>query len=203
MSEVDLLSLFSAVAGNLSDNRKQLNKADTYNGDHGDNMVEIFEIITDAMKEKQGGAPSDQLAYASQILKQKESGSARAYSQGLSEASNQFQGKQVTQDNALQLIQTLLSAGEPPPPTNPMQDLLGDLLGGTQSQHEDAGIDAGDLLNAGLAFLAAKNRGESNAEALVNAVVSASPLGQTPYRAQSSKIVTSTLLEMLGSMAGG
>lgn len=203
MSEVDLLSLFSAVTGNLNTNRKQLNKADTYNGDHGDNMVEIFDVITQAMKEKEGAAPSDQLAYASQILKQKESGSANAYSQGLFEASNQFQGKQVTQDNAMQLIQTLLGAGETPPSASPMQDLLGGLLGGGQPQQEDSGIDAGDLLNAGLAFLAAKNRGESNAEALVDAVVSASPLGQTPHRAQSSKIVTSTLLEVLGSMAGG
>lgn len=203
MSEVDLLSLFSAVTENLNDNRKQLNKADTYNGDHGDHMVEIFEVITQAMKEKKSAAPSDQLAYASKLLKQKESGSAAVYSQGLFEASKQFKGQQVTQNNAMQLIQTLLGAGEAPPSTNPVQNLLGDLLGGTQGQQEDSGIDAGDLLNAGLAFLAAKNRGQSNAEALVDAVVSASPLGESPHRAESSKIVTSTLLEMLGSLAGG
>lgn len=202
MSDVDLLSLFSAVTGNLNANRKQLNKADTYNGDHGDHMVEIFEVITQAMKEKESATPSDQLAYASQLLKKKESGSARAYSQGLFEASNQFKGKQVTQDNAMQLIQTLLGAGEPPPQQNPMQDIIGGLLGGTQPQQGDSGLDAGDLLNAGLAFLAAKNSGQSNAEALVDAVVSTSPLGQTPHRAQSSKIVTSTLLEVLGSLAG-
>ncbi len=202
MSAVDLFSLFNAVTSNLNDNRKKLNKADTYNGDHGDNMVEIFEVITQAMKEKEGASPSDQLAYASQILKQKESGSAHAYSQGLFQASKQFKGKQVTQNNAMQLIQTLLGAGEPPPPANPVENLLGGLLGGGKTQQGDSGIDAGDLLNAGLAFLAAKNRGESNAEALVDAVVSASPLGESPHRAQSSKIVTSTLLEVLGSMAG-
>jgi hypothetical protein len=202
MSNIDLLSLFKSVTGALQDNRESLNKADEYNANHGDNMVEIFDVITQAFSKKGGADPADQLAYASKLLGKKKSGSAQAYSQGLSQASNQFQGKQVTQDNAMQLIQTLLGAGEPLPSTNPLEGLLGGLLGGEKTeQQEDAGLDAGDLLSAGLAFMAAKDRGESSAEALVDAVVSASPLSQTPHRAQSSSLVANTLLEMLGSLA--
>ncbi len=40
-NQVDLLSLFNAVTGTLKENKTALNKADEYNGNHGDNMVEI------------------------------------------------------------------------------------------------------------------------------------------------------------------
>jgi len=52
--EIDLFSLFGSVTKTLQENKAKLNKADTYNGDHGDNMVEIFSTITEAMTEKEG-----------------------------------------------------------------------------------------------------------------------------------------------------
>ena len=78
MSEgIDLLQLFSAVSGALQDQRDTLNAADSHNQNHGDNMVQIFEVITKAMKEKQGADPADQLQYASELLrKASDSGSA-------------------------------------------------------------------------------------------------------------------------------
>ena len=39
---VDLIKLFSAVAETMVENQDSLNKADEYNQDHGDHMVEIF-----------------------------------------------------------------------------------------------------------------------------------------------------------------
>lgn len=104
---LDLANLFQTVTGTLSQNRQTLNEADTYNHDHGDNMVDTFEVITQAMKEKKGADPADQLAYASEILRQRKSGSAQKYADGLSQASSQFQGQQVTSSNAMTLIQTL------------------------------------------------------------------------------------------------
>ncbi len=116
LDPLDLGNLFEKVAGTLAQNKDSLNKADTNNHDHGDNMVNTFELITRAMKEKQDANPSDQLAYAAEILGQQKSGSAQLYAKGLSQASQQFQGQQVTADNAPMLIQTLLGVGDIPIP---------------------------------------------------------------------------------------
>jgi len=111
---LNLANLFQTVTGTLSQNRESLNEADSYNHDHGDNMVDTFEVITRAMKEKKGADPADQLAYASEILRQRKSGSAQKYADGLSQASREFQGQQVTPTNAMTLIQTLLGGGQAP-----------------------------------------------------------------------------------------
>ena len=65
-SSVDLASLFGNVAQVLMQNKDQLNSADTQNNDHGDNMVKVFNTITQALEKKSAGSPADQLAYASQ-----------------------------------------------------------------------------------------------------------------------------------------
>ena len=203
--DVDLAQLFGAVAKSLGNKREALNQADTYNNDHGDHMVEMFEVITRAMKEKKNAAPSEQLSYASQLLKQQESGSAQVYANGFSRAAQQFQGKSVTADNAGMLIQTLLGGGQAPTqPDGGSSDMLGALLGGLtgqQSQGSQDGLDVGDLLNAGLAFMNAKQQGDSTAEAAIDALMSASPLGQSAHRKESGAMVANTLMQVLGSMS--
>ena len=47
-SQIDLLKLFQAAAGALQQNQSTLNQADTYNHDHGDNMVNTFNTIVQA-----------------------------------------------------------------------------------------------------------------------------------------------------------
>jgi hypothetical protein len=229
---IDLASLFQSVTGTLADNRENLNEADTNNHDHGDNMVDTFEVITQAMKEKKGADPADQLAYASEILRQRKSGSAQLYAKGLSEASKEFQGQQVTSGNAMTLIQTLLGGGQAPvqqqqsgdmgnllgsllggtnqqAPTQQQQsggigDLLGSLLGGTNqqgpAQQSSQGLDIGDVLNAGMAFMNTKSKGGSNIEAIVNAVVSSSAMGGG-YRQQSGNLVAGALMQAVQGMA--
>lgn len=226
---VDLGQVFGAVLTALQQNRHELNEADEYNHDHGDNMVDTFGVITQAIRRTQGAAPSAQLAYAAQSLRQSTSGSARTYAEGLSEASREFQGQQVTRGNALTLIQALLGGGQPAP--QPQQssgglgDLFGAMLGGQQQQQQssgglgdllgtmlggqqqpqpqqDDGLDMGDLLKGGLAYMTTKARGGSNLEAIVNAVVAASALG-SGYQQQSSSLVVSTLLNAVQGMAGG
>ena len=113
-SPIDLGKLFQTVVGTLAQNKDSLNNADTNNHDHGDNMVNTFQLITRAMKEKKDANPSDQLAYAAEILRQQKSGSAQLYARGLSQASQQFQGQQVTSDNAMTLVHTLIGVGEAP-----------------------------------------------------------------------------------------
>jgi hypothetical protein len=113
-SPIDLGKLFQTVTGALAQNKQSLNDADTNNHDHGNNMVSAFELITKAMQEKTGANPADQLAHAAQVLSQQKSGSAQLYARGLSQASRQFQGRQVTSDNAMVLVQSLLGVGEAP-----------------------------------------------------------------------------------------
>jgi len=227
---LDLAQLFQTVTGTLSDNRQQLNDADDGNHDHGDNMVDTFEVITQAMKQKKGADPADQLEYAAQMLRQRKSGSSQLYAKGLEQASQEFQGQQVTPANAMTLIQSLLGGGQAPQPQQQSQDggiggvlgsllggsggqqgqqsqdggignVLGSLLGGSggqQSQQSD-GIDMGDLLQAGMSFMSTKQRGGSNLEAIVNAVVSSSAMGGG-YRQQSSNLVASTMMQVVKGM---
>jgi hypothetical protein len=194
--QLDLLSLFQTVAGALEDNQDSLNKADTHNGDHGDNMVEIFNMVANAVGEKSKGSASAQLKSAGKALKKTKSGSAQVYADGFLEAANTFEDQPITTDNAMALIQTLMGGGSAGTSSSGsgLVDMLGGMLGG-----EDDKLDAGDLLNAGLAFLSAKERGGSTSEALIEAVISNSPLGEVPHRAQSSQVVVSTILENLGS----
>jgi hypothetical protein len=205
---LDLLKMFQTVSGTLKQNKDSLNEADKNNHDHGDNMVDTFEVITQAMKEKQGADPAEQLEYAAEILRQRKSGSAQVYAKGLSQASRDFKGQQITPSNAIDFIQTLVGGGQAASVQQQQQSsggvggLLGGLLGGSQTQAQrKSGLDAGDLLQAGMAFMGTKSRGGSNLEAIVNAVVANSAMG-SGYRAQSSSLVTNTLMNVIQGMAG-
>jgi len=134
-NNIDLDTLFKGVSTALVENQEVLNQADTYNHDHGDNMVEIFRVITEAMDQNREADPADQLAIASEILRQRsKTGSGQMYADGLSEAANQFQGKSITPDNAMLLIQSLLGGGQSPAQqasaAQASPDLLGSLLTG-------------------------------------------------------------------------
>jgi len=204
---IDLAKLFGAVASNLGDQRESLNQADTYNNDHGDHMVEIFEVVTQAVKEKKNADPADQLAYASEILRRKQSGSAQVYANGFAQAAQQFQGQSVTPNNAGMLVQALMGGGQAPTQGaggggDMLSSLLGGLTGGqNQGGGTDDGLDIGDLLNAGMAFMNAKQQGDSTAEAAIDALMSAGPLGQSSHRKESGAMVANTLMQVLGSMS--
>ncbi len=207
-SDVDLAQLFGAVAQNLMNQREDLNKADTYNNDHGDNMVQTFETIAKAVRQKQSAPPAEQLAYAGDTLrKTSKSGSAQAYADGLLQASQQFSGQNaITSDNVNVLLQSLLGGGAAPQQQQQAKpsgggDLLGSLLGGLagggQAQAEGGGgLDMGDLLNAGMAFMNAKQQGQSNMQAALGAALAASPLGASSHRQQSSSVVANTIMQM-------
>lgn len=178
-SNLDLAKLFKAASKSLVENQTALNQADDYNHNHGDNMVDIFRLITKAVTAKKTADPADQLEYASQVLAKKgTSGSAAAYSEGLSRAAQQFQGRQLTTENAVELISSLMGSGagkqqaggsaadligsllggsgqqsqENPSGSDMLGSLIGGLMGGGTStkQTGSSGIDTGDLLNIGM-----------------------------------------------------
>ncbi len=230
---LNLANLFQTVASSLTSQREILNNADTVNHDHGDNMVQVFQAISQAMQSKQNALPADQLAYASQLLRQQKSGSAQVYAEGLTEASKEFKGQnQLTPDNVINLIQALLGGGQASTaqPQSGVGDLIGSLLGGgntsaqqppsgtgdilstllgtlgtqqTQpaNQPGSGGLDMGDLLNAGMAYMNTKSQGGSNLEAIVNALVSGSAMGNSQHRSQSGALVVNSILQAIGSMA--
>lgn len=211
---VDLVSLFNVATQALSANQGALNQADEQNHNHGDNMVQVFNMISQVMANNSNASPSEQFNQASQYLAHNgANGSAQAYSQGLAQAAQQFEGQPaVTQDNAMMLIQSLLGGGQPQQQNaNPLDallggggntsqvgDLLGALLGGgqpSQGSSQGDGLDIGDLLNAGMAFMNAKQQGQGNLQAAINALVAAGPLGQKPHRQQSGQVVANALLQ--------
>lgn len=216
---MDLASIFNVATQALSANQGALNNADEQNHDHGDNMVQVFNMISQVMSRNKNAPPAQQLSQASQYLAQNgKSGSAQAYSQGLANAAQQFQGQSaVTPDNAMLLIQSLLGGAQPQQQQQPGADLLGSLLGGGGSaspggdllgtllggaqpaqggqQGQDNGLDVGDLLNAGMAFMNAKQSGQSTLQAGLNALIAAGPLGQRPHRQQSGQLVANALLQ--------
>ncbi|MBX3002830.1 MAG: hypothetical protein KF828_02670, partial [Anaerolineales bacterium] len=106
-NEINLGPLFAQVAKSLVQQQSQLNKADTQNHDHGDNMVQVFKTITEAVEQKQGSSQASQLGYAAELLAQQNSGSAQLYAKGLQQAASQFKGQNIDAGNILQLIQLL------------------------------------------------------------------------------------------------
>ena len=192
-SNVDLVKLFANVAQTMVENKASLNKADEYNQDHGDHMVDIFNLVSGAMKETPSGDVTSGLAKASELLTEKPSGSAAMYAKGLAQAAEYFQGQDLDATQLLPLLQTMLGGGEASVSEGAggMLDSLVGSIGG-----ED-GLDLGDILSAGAAFMESKESGDSNLEAAMDAVISASKMGETPHRAQSSKLVADVLLQTL------
>ncbi|MCJ7733706.1 MAG: hypothetical protein MUP11_04065 [Anaerolineales bacterium] len=194
-SNVDLVKLFSTVADTLVENQASLNKADEYNQNHGDNMVDIFKMITGAVKEAPAGNVTSGLSKASELLTNKQSGSAAMYAKGLAQAAEYFQGQDLDATQLMPLLQTMLGGGEASV-SKGAGGLLDSLVGSIGGED---GLDLGDILSAGAAFMQSKQAGESNLEAAIDAVISSSKMGETPHRAQSSKLVADVLLQTLMS----
>ena len=94
-------------------------------------------------------------------------------------------------------------------PSGGSSDLLGSLLGGLTggqgsapqpSASSQPGLDIGDLLNAGMAFMSSQQQGESAIQSIIKAFVSATQVGQKEYRAQSGELVANSIVQMLGKL---
>ena len=194
-SKVDLVKLFSTVAETMVENQTTLNKADEYNQDHGDHMVEIFEMITGAIQEAPKNDLSSGLSKASELLTGKKSGSADMYAKGLAQAAEYFKGQDLDASQLIPLLQTMLGGGEASV-SQGAGGLLDSLVG---SFGGEDGLHLADILSAGAEFLESKQEGDSNLEAAMDAVISSSKMGESPHRAQSSKLVADVLLQTLMS----
>ena len=281
--ELNLSSVFKEISKVLETNRQQLDNADEYNHNHGSNMVQTFTLIQKAVESKKTEPVSDQLAYASEVLKEKSTGgTAQIYSAGLAKASQEFVGKDFNASTAGTLINSMMGidtntergagdllssllgslstteakqetqtqtpaqstdlfgsligslTGQQQTTTTPtstnnqsdtsdllggllggltgtsstssqsssgsgLSDLVGSLLGNQSNQSQSSGLDSKDLLSLGLAYFAAKQSGQSNLQAIMQALSTASPLGKRQDQQQSGALVINTILNMLGS----
>lgn len=210
-NNVDLAGLFASVTQALAENQQNLNQADEYNSDHGDNMVRTFQTITGALEQKKNSSPSSALAYAAkQLSKNTASGSSQLYAQNLSQAATQLQGKTVDSRGAMELLQTLIGGGQAAQSSQSGggADLLGSLLGGmagsnAQPQSSPQG-GTGDLLGSLLGGLtggetAPQSSGQGGSGDLLGALLGG--MGGGDSSAQSSP--QSGTGDLLGSLLGG
>jgi hypothetical protein len=228
-NSVDLAGIFGAITQSLAENQQSLNQADGANQNHGDNMVQTFQTITSALQQKHGSSDGTALRYAAnQLSSNTASSSGQLYAQNLAQAANQFQGKSIDMQGAMGLLQTLIggqagaqggqAAGNDPSSMmsslsgggtssqggQPGGDIMSSLLGGlTGEQPGGAGVQGGfdmqNLLNAGVAFLQARQTGESSTQALVQAFMSGSGMGNASHREQSTQLVVNSFLQALNS----
>ena len=209
-NQVNLYQLFQAVSEALQQNQTKLNKADTYNHDHGDNMVDVFNTIAGAMQENKSATPAQQLSSAASKLRTKQSGSAQYYEKSLNQAATELSSaKRVTADNASTLLQTLLGGGQANTQTSSTTgDLLGSLLTsltGTTATSSSSGtgrstIDWATLANAGMEYMQSKQEGKDTLTSLMDALMAEESTKSAPYRKESGTIVANTLMQVLGSM---
>jgi hypothetical protein len=209
-NQVNLYQLFQAVNEELQQNQAQLNSADTYNHDHGDNMVDVFNTITSAMLENKNATPAKQLSSAASQLSTKQNGSAQYYEKSLNQAAAELGGaKSVTADNVSTLLQTLLGGGQANTQAgSAATDMLGSLLKGltgTTGAPSSTGtgqstIDWATLANAGMEYMKSKQEGKDTLTSLMDALMAEESTANAPYRKDSGSIVANTLLKALGAM---
>ena len=200
---MDLSTIFNTVTTQLADQQTALNQADEHNHDHGDHMVQIFNLIQGAVSQKENLPVPEQLKFASQVVaKEADSGSAKLYAQGLANAAKTFSDKDLQPDTLGLLIKSLMNVEDPPqeqPKPSLLKSLLSGLGGKSNAAEKDQKVDFDDVLRAGMAFYQAKQDGDSTSEALVGALMASSPLGQSKHRAMSGALVASTIMDFAKS----
>jgi hypothetical protein len=118
---------------------------------------------------------------------------------------------QNTGDMLTTLLTGMAQSQQQPTPSTGNADLLGSLLSGlagaqtstqqpASAQTGDAGLDLGDILRGGMAYMESKQSGESTMQAVTEALLSGSAMNQSQDRAMSSRLVTNSLLQALSSV---
>ena len=113
-SELELAPLFEAVGKALLENREKLNLADLVNANHGDHMIEVFQIAAGAAKDKEGTGLAEAMEYAASLLeRQAANGSAQSYSRGLRQIAIQMRKREISLDELIAFVQKNLAEWKP------------------------------------------------------------------------------------------
>jgi dihydroxyacetone kinase-like protein len=168
---VPLSDLFGSVVGSLESQRGYLNDLDRVggNGNHGDNVVDNFKLITESLRRDHELEAREQLQRGASTLQQNGRGAtANLYAEGLREAAQRLPAGsgQVDLQTLMPLLQGLLSGVSTNTQAQPGQGtLLDSLLPGIQS------------------YLGARQAGQSNGQAMLGAL-SAALLGSRQMHQQ-------------------
>ena len=206
-----LAPLFQAVGEALHQNQLALNQADSYNGNHGDHMVEIFTIAANAAEEMSSSSLPEAMEHAAALLLQlPENGSAQVYAHGLEQIAEQFRSRQLELDDLLTHVRKALSDKEQPETHGEsnatksgevLKALMASLVNWGRIERgqpiSDRPLDMGTLFEFGMAYLQARQHGGERAEVLADAATSVSPLSSVPHRYQSGKLAILALLQAI------
>ena len=218
-SDINLSSLFDAALKAVTANRQQINKLDTEQGNHGDNVVKNLNIIAEAIRNKSSESPGDALQHASEELQARgQSSSSKYYADGLSQAAEKLQGKeQLDQSDILSLVQTLMNAVPSQRSTqqaNTGESVLQQVARLADKQQPKAssqkGANIGSLLNvalpAAMALIESRQSGADSTSSVLSTLVSGlvsgqvNPLQASSPRAAAGGLVAQSLLKaLLGS----
>jgi hypothetical protein len=210
----DLAGVFQAAEDALSRQREALNQADPSNANHGDHMLEIFQVATRAARSLPLASLPDMLGQASHLLAQLgDNGSAQVYARGLEQFGQAFRDHQVEFDELASYIQHIVQESPDEgnvgvqtaasPKGDKGAEVLKALVSGlaTWGQVENGknpskkGIDVGYLFDLGIIYMQAKSHGGSRLEIISEAAVNASPLSRVPHRLESGKLAFYALLQ--------
>lgn len=203
----DLARLFRSVQEAMEAQRQVFNQADEINGNHGDHMVEVFEIAARACEQQGGIELADAMERAGQwLVTCIDNGSAQVYARGLSALAEQFRIYEIGLQDLLAYVQGAThEKSESKAPRAKTGLVLKALLGGLadwQGAEEGKatnGLSLGYLFDLGVAYMQAKGHGGSRAEVIAEAAAAASPLKDVPHRRMSGKAAILALLEALAS----
>jgi hypothetical protein len=208
-SSFELAPLFQAVGQALQQNRAALNQADAHNGNHGDHMVQVFELAALAAEQKRDAGLSEAMEYAADLLQaQAQNGSAQAYARGLSQMARQFRSYGVSLDDLILYVRGAL-AKDKGTAQDAQQTKSGSVLkalvaglaawGKLESGQDikESPLDMGALFEFGMAYIQAKGRGGDRIEVLSDAAASVTPLVEVPHRYESGKLAIQALLRAM------
>ena len=204
--KLELASLFQSVNEQLAQNQESLNAADNYNHNHGDHIVQIFNMVQNAVEEKSDRPAAEQLKYASKVVERNvNSGSASLYAQGFAKAAENMRGKDLSPEFLNSLLTGLLNAEKPPQTSQASQkkglfgSLLAGLFGKQTSSQVDDGFGLDDLIQGAVAFSQSMKDREGSSQAAIEALMAASPMGQSGHRKESGAIVAQTIMDFVKS----
>ena len=217
--------VFEAVRQVVRDNQAYFNSADVINHNHGDHMLEIFDLAVQTLHDLQPGDLAGSMMAAGIAIKKLEGNeSARVYSDGLIAFAQKLQQYGIEQAELIQFVREKTGEGrlakrnddmQPVDETGDHDDRSGQVLkalveGLSAWKQMDSGmssagrnLDMGALFELGIIYLQAKQRGGSNIEVLADAAVSASPLNQSAHRKLSGKIAIQAMLKALATYESG
>ena len=212
-----LSRIFQAAAHVVAANRADLNLSDKSNGNHGDQMVAIFETAQRAAQETSEASLADAMAYAAVLLEDMpDNSTAQVYRRGLLCLAEQFRQRDVGLVDLLAYVHSHLAEGEALPSSqiDPeksaalLKALVHAMANWEQSEKTGSvgeaagsarGADMGYLFGVGMAYLQAKQQGGDRLDILAETVVASSPLAGAPDRRQSGKLVVRAMLEAMRS----